>query len=137
MTGMRTRRRLGLYRCIVSPDDELELTPTAELTLAGRPPMRRDPHLRSSLTHPRFTSLCSSHSRQRSVEVRLTPHSTLRHEHVRHLVQTYLTSGSLAPIITVGGVEIPDWQDVPLLEKNCESIKAAECCQSRRLSPAG
>ncbi|KAL7415362.1 P-loop containing nucleoside triphosphate hydrolase protein [Mrakia frigida] len=59
------------------------------------------------------------------IEVRLSPHSTLRHDHVRHIVETFINENFTK--IAVDGVEVDGWREVHILEENCESIKAAEC----------
>lgn len=60
-----------------------------------------------------------------AVEVRLSPHSTLRHDHVRHIVETFINENFTK--IAVDGVEVEGWREVHILEENCESIRAAEC----------
>lgn len=59
-----------------------------------------------------------------AVEVRLAPYSTLRHDHVRHIVETFIRENFTK--IAVGGVEVDGWREVRILEENCESIVAAE-----------
>lgn len=61
----------------------------------------------------------------RSVEVRLSPYSTLRHDHLRHIVETYIRENFSK--IAVDGVEVEGWRDVRILEEHCESIKSTEC----------
>jgi hypothetical protein len=60
-----------------------------------------------------------------TVEVRLSPYSTLRHDHVRHIVETYICENFTK--IAVDGAEVDGWKEVRILDENCESIKAAEC----------
>lgn len=59
----------------------------------------------------------------------MTPYSTLRHDHVRHIVETFVHENFEK--IAVGGVEVDGWREVRILQENCESIVAAEtrACQ--------
>lgn len=59
------------------------------------------------------------------MEIRLTPYSTLRHDHIRVIVETFLRQSYVR--LPVDGVEIDSWRTIPILEANCESIKATDC----------
>lgn len=122
------------------PDVELDALPSP---LPPRPELTRLPpspleHLVHSLSISRDSSLsrdCATPPLRSIVEVRLSPHSTLRHDHVKHLVSSFINAN--VAYAKIDGQEIEDWQGVPLLKANCESVKAAECGQSHHTSSSG
>lgn len=62
-----------------------------------------------------------------TVEVRLKPSSLLRFDTIRQSVQVYVQEHFTRLEV---GAELEGWQDVGLLERECDRVSVTDCCAS-------